>query len=244
MTVLVLDPSARPHNPPAPALARRDLSGLTAQAEKRLLVAIAKRLPPFVTPDQLTALGAAAMVGALACYRISGVIPLALLGVNVCLFFNWLGDSLDGTLARVRERQRPRYGFYLDHLVDGFGATFLCAGLGVSTYVQPALAAGLLVAYLLVQIHIALKAHTTGIFTMSFGAIGGTELRILLALLNVAAWLWPAGNVLNAAVAMSIPGLVTVLIADAWKTAGALDREERARWRVTDPLSRSSTDLC
>jgi phosphatidylglycerophosphate synthase len=214
----------------AGGLARRDLRGLTAETEKRLLVRIARALPRWVTPDHLTAMGAAAMAAAGLLYRLTPVTPWALVGVNACLFLNWFGDSLDGTLARVRERQRPRYGFYLDHLVDGFGAAFLCAGLGSSGLVAPPLAFGLLTTYLLFQIHIALKAHTTGVFSMSFAGVGGTELRIVLAALNTLALAASDAPWLGAATAIAIPALLSTLARDAFRTARALDREERARW--------------
>ncbi len=164
-----------------PALSTRDLRSFTAEAEKRILIALAERLPPWIGPDHLTALGVVSMFLAGLCYRFLPVTPLALLGVNLFLFLNWFGDSLDGTLARVREKQRPRYGFYVDHLVDAFGAIFLLGGLAASGLSSPSSALALLIAYLLLQIHIALKAHATSVFQIAFGGIGGTEARILLA---------------------------------------------------------------
>src|SRR5262245_1133517 len=88
-------------------LSDRDLRSMTANLEKKILIGIARRLPLWVQPDHLTALGVIAMAGASVCYRLMVLSPLALLGVNFCLFLNWFGDSLDGTLARVRDRQRP-----------------------------------------------------------------------------------------------------------------------------------------
>jgi archaetidylinositol phosphate synthase len=110
-----------------PATPQRELAGLTAQAEKRLLVWIAGRLPASVNPDHLTALGLLGMAGAGASYALSARDPRWLHAVNLFLVVNWLGDSLDGTLARVRKRLRPRYGFYVDHLSDALGALFLLA---------------------------------------------------------------------------------------------------------------------
>lgn len=213
-----------------PPLAARDLRGFTAAAEKRLLVRIARTMPAWISPDHLTALGAAAMAGAGLFYRLTPFTPWALLGVNACLFLNWFGDSLDGTLARVREKQRPRYGFYLDHLVDGFGAAMLCVGLGLSGLVPLTLALALLTVYLLFQTHIALKAHTTAVFSMSFAGVGGTELRIALATLNVLALLAPGVPWLMVATMAATLGLLATLLRDATTTARALDREERARW--------------
>src|SRR5262249_21612191 len=124
-------------------------------------------------------------------YALASRASLWLHVVNLCLVANWFGDSLDGTLARYRQRLRPRYGFYVDHMVDAFGALFLLGGLALSGLMSPILALGLLVAYLLLWVEIALSTHTLGTFRMSFGLFGGTELRILLALANVAVATWP-----------------------------------------------------
>jgi archaetidylinositol phosphate synthase len=211
-----------------PILSTRDLRSFTARAEKRLLVSIAARLPFWVGPDHLTALGLLSMAGAGLFYPRYKASPLFLLGVNLFLFLNWFGDSLDGTLARVRQKQRPRYGFYVDHLVDAFGAIFLLIGLAASGLVSAYSALALLVAYLLLQIHIALKAHTTHVFQIAFGGIGGTEARILLAILNFALIAWPALAALATPAAWGMAaGLVAVVIVDGVRTGRALDREER-----------------
>jgi phosphatidylglycerophosphate synthase len=105
--------------------------------------------------------------------------------VIVCLALNWLGDSLDGTLARVRHRPRPRYGFYVDHMVDSFGALALMGGLACSGYMHPSIAIGLLIAFLMLSIQSYLATHTLGEFRISFWRFGPTELRILLAVGNL-----------------------------------------------------------
>lgn len=209
-------------------LSRRDLRSFTASAEKKILVALAKRLPAWIGPDHLTAIGVLSMAGAGLCYRLVAISPLAFLGVNLFLFLNWFGDSLDGTLARVRGRERPRYGFYVDHLVDAFGAIFLLGGLAFSGLVSTNAALGLLIAYLLLQIHIALKAHTTRVFQIAFAGVGGTEARILVALVNTAVLIWPELQpTLSPLVWLAAAGLVGLTVADGVKTGRALDREER-----------------
>jgi len=214
--------------PAFPELSTRDLRSVTAETEKKVLVALAKRMPSWIGPDHLTALGGLAMAGAGLCYRFLAVSPLALLGVNLFLFLNWFGDSLDGTLARVRRRQRPRYGFYVDHLVDAFGAIFLLGGLAFSGLVSPYAALALLIAYLLLQIHIALKAHATRVFQIAFGGVGGTEARILLGLLNLALLAWPGlAAIANPLAWFGAALLAGLVIADGIKTGRALDREER-----------------
>ena len=152
-----------------------------ASAEKRLLVWIAERLPPAITSDHLSALSLVAMGGAALSFAAFRITPWAALGVIVALVFNWFGDSLDGTLARVRNQQRPRYGFYVDHVIDITGTALLMAGLAYSGLMNPLLAAGLLAAYLLVSSEAYLATHASGVFRMSFLGVGPTELRILIA---------------------------------------------------------------
>ena len=172
--------------------ARRELTGWTTGVEKRALAWLAARLPAFVTPDHLTVLGLLAMLLGGAAYAGSGRYPSLLLAVNLALALNWFGDSLDGTLARHRGRLRPRYGFYVDHVSDVFGALFLVAGLAVSGHMAPGVAAGLLVAYLVFSVNLYLATHTLGRFKMSYGRVGGTELRLILAAGNVALMAWPS----------------------------------------------------
>src|ERR1035437_9454055 len=151
-----------------------------AAAEKRALLWLAARTPDRIGPDHLTVLGFAAQIGAGVCYVLALRNRYALLGVILCLALNWLGDSLDGTLARVRQRQRPRYGFYVDHMVDSFGALALMGGLALSGYMHPWIAIGLLVAFLMLSIQSYLATHALGEFRISFWRFGPTELRILL----------------------------------------------------------------
>ena len=165
--------------------AERHLAGLTARVEKRALLWLAPRVPARVTSDHLTLLGLASMVACGLLYAASGRWPWLLLLANVALALNWLGDSLDGTLARHRRVERPRFGFYVDHLVDAFGALFLLCGLAVSGLMSPLVALGFLVAYFLLAIETYLATYAIGRFRISWGPVGGTELRILLATLNL-----------------------------------------------------------
>jgi phosphatidylglycerophosphate synthase len=170
---------------PVPDMLRVQESWL-ALPEKRALIWLAERTPEAIGPDHLTALGLAAQIGAGAGYALASANRYALLGVIVCLAVNWLGDSLDGTLARVRQRQRPRYGFYVDHMVDSFGALALLGGLAWSGYMHPWIAIGLLIAFLMLSIQSYLATHALGEFRISFWRFGPTELRLLLAVGNLA----------------------------------------------------------
>ena len=159
----------------------RENRSLLAAGERQTLLWLAERLPGWVTSDQLTALALAAMLGAGLAYWMASRHPAALLLVVACLAVNWFGDSLDGTLARVRNQQRPRYGYYVDHVVDLIGACALLGGLGLSGYMSPLVALGLLAAWLLVSAEVYLATHACGVFRLSTWGFGPTELRILLA---------------------------------------------------------------
>ena len=160
----------------------REHKSVLAAAEKRALVWIASRLPRRINSDHLSALGLLSMLGAglaFAAFRLSS--PWAAAALVGCLAANWFGDSLDGTVARVRGHQRPRYGFYVDHVIDLAGSTAHLAGLAWSGLMSPLLAAALLCAYLLVSAESYLATHAAGVFRMSFLGFGPTELRIVLA---------------------------------------------------------------
>jgi phosphatidylglycerophosphate synthase len=172
--------------------AQRHLAGLTARAEKRALVFLATRTPGWITSDHLTLLGLASTAACGALYAASGREPRLLLLVNVALALNWLGDSLDGTLARHRGVERPRFGFYVDHLADAFGALFVLGGLALSGLMSPLVAAAVLAAYFLLAIETYLATYAIGRFEISFGPFGGTELRLLLATANVLVLARPA----------------------------------------------------
>lgn len=159
---------------------------LTAQAEKHALEWMAERAPAWLTSDQLTVLGFSAQIGAGISYALSRFNRYALLLVIVCLALNWLGDSLDGTLARVRHRQRPRYGFYVDHIVDIFGSVALMCGLGCSGFLHWQIALAMLIAFLLLAGESYLATYTLACFELSQGVFGPTEIRILLVLGNLA----------------------------------------------------------
>jgi archaetidylinositol phosphate synthase len=162
--------------------ATRTITGLLAPLEKRTLMWLAERLPRRVNSDHLTLLALAAMAGAGLSFGLATRTPLALFAVAAFLAINWFGDSLDGTVARVRQQQRPRYGFYVDHVVDLIGTAFLFGGMAASGLMSPLVAAGLLVAYVLLAAETFLAAHSLGEFTLSYFKVGPTELRILLAI--------------------------------------------------------------
>jgi archaetidylinositol phosphate synthase len=173
-------------NPRAFESARRINRSLTAGIEKRALTWMAERAPRWVTSDGLTLLGLLAQIGAGGFYALSRYNDGWLAGVIVCIVLNWFGDSMDGTLARVRNQQRPRYGFYVDHMVDILGATALMCGLGFSGFVHWQVALAMLIAFLLLSAESYLATYTLSCFQMSQGIFGPTEIRILLIVGNLA----------------------------------------------------------
>ena len=160
----------------------RQQGSFFAGVEKTALIWIAQRLPRWVNSDHLTALGFAAMLLAGGAYTLSKQYPFALFVVVLALALNWFGDSLDGTLARVRNRQRPRYGFYVDHVLDIIGTFSLLGGLALSGYMNPFLAMGMLATYLSATAEEFLATHVRRVFHLSFLGFGPTELRIILAI--------------------------------------------------------------
>ena len=171
--------------------AQRDQSSIFAPLERRCLAYFARTAPAWLLPDHLTLLGLTAMFLAGASYVMAVYWPPALLLVNLWLAVNWYGDSLDGTLARYRNKQRPRYGFYVDHVVDAFGSLFLFSGLALSGLISPLIAVFSLIAYLLLMIDSFLATYTIGLFRVSVFKFSPTELRILLAVGNTYAFFRP-----------------------------------------------------
>jgi phosphatidylglycerophosphate synthase len=213
---------------------RAQLSVL-APMEKRALVWMAQRMPSWVNSDHLTLVGLLSLAGAGAAYWYSGQNILALHLVNLFLLTNWFGDSLDGTLARVRNRLRPRYGFYVDHVVDAFGTLFLLGGLGLSGFMSPWIAAGLIVAYYLLSIEVYLATYTIGTFHLSFWKMSPTELRVLLAIGNLYLLLRPPHVRLfgeqwllfDVGGAIGIAGMLLMLVQTVVRHTVRLYREER-----------------
>jgi archaetidylinositol phosphate synthase len=205
-----------------------------ATGEKRALLWLAARIPHRIVPDHFTVLGFTAQIAAGACYALASRNRFALLGAVVCLAFNWLGDSLDGTLARARQRLRPRYGFYVDHMVDSFGAVALMGGLALSRHMHPWIAIGLLVAFLVLSIQSYLATHALGEFRISFWRIGPTELRILLATGNLALFWKPVVHLFGESYrlfdvggAIGLAGMASMAVAFTVQNTIRLYREER-----------------
>jgi archaetidylinositol phosphate synthase len=217
--------------------AERRQEALTAGLESWFLLWLARRTPAWINSDHLTILGFAAQLLAGAAYALSRWNKYGLLAVIVALGMNWLGDSLDGTLARHRNQQRPRYGFYIDHMADSIGAIFLLGGMALSGYMHPYIALGLLIAFLLLSIQSYLATYTLGEFRLSFWKFGPTELRILLAVGSIALFLRGpfahlAGKqfrLFDVGGVIGIGGMLLMLLAATVKNILRLYNEERLR---------------
>jgi phosphatidylserine synthase len=165
--------------------AKREQTSILAPLERAALRGLARRMPRRINSDHLSLLGLVAMFMAGVCYAVSGQNPLMLHLVNLFIFLNWFGDSLDGTLARYRDRQRPRYGFYVDHIIDTFGALFFIFGLALSGFMSERVAAALLIVFLMLAINSYLAAYALGIFKISQWKLGPTEMRLVLIIGNL-----------------------------------------------------------
>ncbi len=211
----------------------RKHDSLLAQAEKRVLIWTARRLPRWIGSDHLSILGLSAMAVASVAFWASRWHDAGLFVVVGALAVNWFGDSLDGTVARVRNQQRPMYGFYVDHVIDIVGALFLFAGLGLSPYMSPTPALMLLVAYLMLSAEVYLATHACGIFRVSLFRIGPTELRLLLAFgtlyVRDKPWVGFGGNsylLFDVAGIVAVIGMSVALLWSASRNTRALYRAE------------------
>jgi phosphatidylglycerophosphate synthase len=214
--------------------AKREQQSFLAPLERRCLLWLAIRMPPWIHSDHLTALGLVALLFAGISYWWAASNPLGHYAVIVCLALNWLGDSLDGTLARVRNRQRPRYGFYIDHIVDAFGALFLLGGLALSGFMSERIALSLLIAYLMLSIEVYLATYALGTFNISFWKFSPTELRMLLMAGSVALLRNPGAHLpgtdwrlFDVGGAAGIAGMGVMLVVAAARHTGALYKAER-----------------
>ncbi len=164
--------------------ATREPSFLLAKPEKRLLTWIAGRLPRWVLPDDLSILGVLAAFGICVAYQLSNDSLDWLWVASFLLVVQWFGDSLDGTLARVRKIERPTYGYYVDHLVDAISTAAIGIGLGLSPLMLLSIGTLIVVAYLILSINVYLESFAFGRFSIGYGLVGPTEVRLILITLN------------------------------------------------------------
>ena len=214
--------------------ATRVQEAITALLERRVLLWLAQRTPDAISVDHLTAIGFGAQILASLFYALSGWNKYYLLLATFFIAMNWLGDSLDGTLARYRNRLRPRYGFYVDHVADTFGAVFLMSGLALSGFLHWQIAIGMLVGFLVLSIESYLTTYTLGKFRMSYALFGPTEIRILLMIGNIALIFRPHAHLMgrefllfDVGGAIAIAGMIGMAVVATVSHTARLYREER-----------------
>jgi archaetidylinositol phosphate synthase len=217
--------------------AEREPNFLLAGAERRFLPWLASRLPRRVLPDDLTALGVLSAFGICAAYQLSNESLAWLWVASALLVVQWLGDSLDGTLARVRRIQRPKYGFYLDHMVDAISTAAIGIGLGLSPFMLLSIGTLIVVAYLILSINVYLESMAFGRFRIGYGLIGPTEIRAILIVLNTALALSLGLDFTIAQVQLTVldvigltiaAGMIVLLLGRAFGNLRTLARQEPA----------------
>jgi archaetidylinositol phosphate synthase len=219
----------------------REHRSLLADSERRLLIAIAERLPPWINSDHLTLVGLVSMPVAAVAFALIPAAPWSAAAFVFALAANWFGDSLDGTLARVRNQQRPRYGYYVDHVIDLIGTAALFAGIGVSGLMHPSLAIAVVAAYFLVAAESYLTTHAAGVFRISFAGFGPTELRLVLAAGAIAVvnkpWVDIAGlhvRLFDVGGVVSVVGMIVAFVVSAMRNTRAL--------YLAEPLPRTNAE--
>ncbi len=219
---------------------KREMTFLLAGVEQPVLQYLARRVPRTIRSNPLTAIGVIGAVGTGTAYALTNYTPAWLWVASVMLLVNWLGDSLDGTLARVRGTQRPKYGYYLDHIVDTFSTAVIGLGIGLSPYVYLGLALGIVVVYLAMSINVYLESTVFGVFKISYGRIGPTEVRLILMLLNTAAYVttgWrsplpvPIDVLANWTLGVLLAGMVALFVGRFARNLYRLAKLEPQRFR-------------
>jgi phosphatidylglycerophosphate synthase len=211
---------------------------LLAGVESRILPRMAAALPTWVVPDHLTGLGLAASTGIAAAYMLSNRNPAWLWAASLGLVVQWFGDSLDGTLARVRRIERPRYGYYLDHITDAYSTFAIGLGLGLSPFMLLSIALANVILYLIMSINVYLETYIFGEFKLAYGILGPTEARVVLIGMNTLALLWGSFRFDVAGVSVTMfdmgagttaLGMLLLLLARVWQNLRALARLEPPR---------------
>lgn len=199
--------------------AKRIQTSIIYSAEIKTLLWIAPRLPRWVTSDMLTLVGFLGAVVMAIGYGLSNLniqwLWLACFG----LFLNWFGDSLDGTLARVRGTQRKVYGFYIDHSVDVVNEVLMFIGVGLSPLVNIDIAMFALVGYFMLSIYVFICCHLKGEMPLTFGGLGPTEFRLALIIVNIlfifipflSEWKYPV-NIFNREYLLGIFDFIALII--------------------------------
>lgn len=210
-------------------------TSVLSKIEKRVLIWLAQRQPRWVNSDMLTILGTIGALIIAAGYVLSNKNINFLWLSSFGFIVNWYGDSLDGTLARVRHCQRPNYGYYLDHSVDAINEIFMFIGIGLSSFLDIRIAMTGLIIYFLLTINVSINAHLKGEFRLTYAKMGPTEFRIIMIILNTLIIYWEALRERMNIIGLTLIGLlfiiyVSTLITDA-KGYAKMDNELKNRYK-------------
>ena len=220
----------------ATASPQRTNNGWLEPLERPTLVALSARMPAWVTPDILTAIGFAGSLITFGAYAVSGNDPAWLWVASLGLIVNWFGDSLDGNLARYRKIERPRYGYFLDNAIDLVMQFLLAAGIAMSGYIRPELCFLALSIFLMMSVLSLLRANTSGVFQLSYGGIGPTEMRAMFIGLNAAIYFFPPQPIGLLGLEMTYPSWLSLTWSAAALTTFVLSMlSDLRRLAVEDP---------
>jgi phosphatidylglycerophosphate synthase len=181
--------------------------------ERPALQWLAAHMPIWVTPDLCTVIGTLGALLTLVSYGLSNISPNYLWLASVGFFINWFGDSLDGTLARYRHIERPRYGYYIDHTIDVVCQVMIFLGLGLTPYISFNIACLTLISYLLLSVLVYIRTYVVGEFKISYGKLGPTESRVIAVLLNMAMYFFGMQSIMLGPAYISIYDIFVAAIA-------------------------------
>jgi len=190
--------------------AQRTNTGWLEPLERPTLTALAARMPPWVNPDILTAIGFVGALITFSTYALSASNPAWLWVASFGLIVNWFGDSLDGTLARYRKIERPRYGYFLDNAIDLVQQFLLTVGIGLSGYIRWELCFLALSVFLMMSVLSLLRSHVSGVFQLSYGGVGPTEMRVMFIVLNALMYFFPPQPITLLGLQMTYPNWLSL----------------------------------
>ena len=206
---------------------------LLGSLERPALRWLAAHSPGWMTPDILTGIGTIGAFIIFISYALSSVSPAFLWLASLGLLINWYGDSLDGTLARYRNIQRPKYGFFVDHTVDAFNEMLIVLGLGLSPFISFDVAALALIGYLLMSVFVYVRTFVDGVFQISYGKFGPTEVRVIIVILNTLMFFFVAPTITlpfgtftlyDGIVGLIAAILIMLFVVSSWKKAKELSQ--------------------
>ena len=186
---------------------------LLGPLERPTLRWLAAHMPVWVTPDLCTVVGTLGALLTLISYGLSNFNPNYLWLASLGFLINWFGDSLDGTLARYRHIERPRYGYYIDHTIDVICQVMIFLGLGLTPYISFNVACLALISYLLLSVLVYIRTYVVGEFKISYGKLGPTESRVIAVLLNILMYFLGIQSIMIARITISIYDLFVAMVA-------------------------------